>query len=152
MPNLKFVPPKEEASKFPRYATYTAGDMKTHTSIGPAKNSLNNRMWTSRPTGKQIERYGVMRDEHERVTNHAFLLENVDGEYYVLYEIKEGSKFNDLPWVKKFWKHNRYGYTRTTEPTYRADEYTAAYKAMPMSTDEYVAWRLAVERERLGIS
>lgn len=157
--SLKFVPPKSETKKFPRYASYVHGDeMKTHGAIGYAKLSLNNRMWTYRDTDEMRESYGgKMVPVREKVTKHAFLLEMVEGEYYVLHEVKEGSKFEDLPWVKAWligqWqnglytdheKENKYYQDKIADGSYRI-----VHKVTPMSTDEYVNFRLAVQREQI---
>lgn len=156
--SLKFVPPKSEEKKFPRYATYVHGaDMKTHSAIGPAKNSLNNRMWTYRESDQTRKDYaGRDVPVREKVTRPAFLLEMVDGEYYVLHEVKEGSKFEDLPWVKEYlvgsWhnkpytdyeKDNKYYQDKIADGSYRI-----VHKAVPLTTDEYVNFRLAVAREQ----
>lgn len=157
---LKFTPPKEERQAY-RYASYAGGEMKLHGGIGFAKNSLNNRMWTRVNTEEVVRKDYEGKDVYgsKLVTKHAFLLENVDGEWFVLYEIKPGLTRNELPWMKEYF----YGYYRWTELTsyYRENkyyaqkiqngEYPTQWRATPMSTDEYVAWRLAVELERRGI-
>lgn len=135
---LKFTPPKEEAKSFPRYASYGAGQLKVHGTLSGARNSLNNRTapgWRSEGKYKQ-----------------GFILENIEGEWFTLYHVEEGATFEQLPWVHKTWVHTRYGWKSETEPDYRPDEYKIVNKARAMTTDEYVAWRLAVERERLGIA
>lgn len=136
---LKFIPPKEEAKSFPRYASYGAGQLKVHSTLSGARNSLNNR----------CAPYGY---RSEKGWKQGFILENVDGEWYVLYHVPEGAKHEELPWVYKRWVHKQYGWrTYYTEPTYKPEDYTLEYFSRPMTTDEYVSWRLAVERERLGI-
>lgn len=158
---LKFVPPKDESKKFPRYASYAAGELKVHPGVGFAKNSLQNRMWTTVDTDEAL---GVYYDESirykkKRVTTHAFILENVEGEYFVLHEIKPGLTELELPWYKDYIRTS-YGVSEYTE-YYRTNKYyqekieNGSYslfrKARPMTTDEYVAWRIQVERERLGV-
>jgi hypothetical protein len=144
---LKFIPPKEDAKSFPRYASYGNGELKTHGSLSGARNSLNNR---TAPYGWSWKK--------DSVWKQGFILENVDGEWYTLYHVKEGSTFNELPWVKPFYYN--YGWNRLTESTLSHSYYAerindgrikVEYRAVPMTTDEYVQWRLAVERERLGI-
>ena len=136
---LKFVPPKEEAQTFPRYASYGAGQLKTHGTLAGARNSLNNRTapgyWRKGDGWKQ-----------------GFILENIEGEWYVLYHVEEGAKDEDLPWMHKRWVHKQYGWKYYEPPAIRADDYKVEYYSRPMTTDEYVTWRLAVERERLGIT
>lgn len=145
---LKFIPPKEEAQSFPRYASYGNGELKTHRTLSGARNSLNNR----------IAPYGYSY-KPDAVWKQGFILENVDGEWYTLYHVKEGSKFADLPWTKEFY-NNGYGWSPLTdyvrENTYyskkfESGEYRKEWRKVSMSTDEYVAWRLAVEHERLGL-
>jgi hypothetical protein len=158
---LKFDPPREEAKKLPRYASYAAGIMKTHGGIGFAKNSLNNRMWRHKDTDEVIGETwdGKPRYRTIRVTTYAAILENVEGTWYVLYEIPEGTVRDDLPWmadayrfygrierVTEFFRNNAY-YQKKVE----AGEITIFRHAFPMSTDEYVQWRIAVERERVSI-
>lgn len=134
--SLKFIPPKEENTSFPRYASYGNGELKTHRTLSGARNSLNNR----------TTNWG------RNTWNQGFILESVDGEWFVLYHVQEGSKFEELPWVHKRWVHKQYAWKSYTESPYRPDEYKVEYYSRPMSTDEYVAWRLQVERERLGLS
>lgn len=62
------------------------------------------------------------------------ILENVDGQWYVLHAIPAGATYEDLPWVKKSrsnWRHRELD------------------RAKPMTREEYAEWRLAVERERI---
>lgn len=142
---LKFVPPKEEAQSFPRYASYGAGQLKTHRTLSGARNSLNNR---TAP--------GYWRKDKEGY-KQGFILENIEGEWYTLWHVPEGTMENDLPWVHKRWVHKQYGWKYDHNPSvgstyHKAEDYREEYYSRPMTTDEYVAWRLAVERERLGIS
>lgn len=138
---LKFIPPKEEAQSFPRYASYGEGQLKTHRTLSGARNSLNNR----------VAPYGYWRNS-EKTWKQGFILENIDGEWYTLYHVKDGSKFEDLPWVHKRWVHTQYRWKMYTQPTdSQAERYHVEYYSRPMTTDEYVSWRLQVERERLGI-
>jgi hypothetical protein len=145
---LKFTPPNEKNGELPRYASYVVGDgMKLHRSIGHAKNSLNHR-------GYRVWRW--MPDPERR---HSFILENVDGSWYVLYEIPDGCKDEDLPWMKEYFVYSRNGtvfsflYTDYHRQSIYYKDLLADGKARlekrscPMSMDEYVTWRLAVERE-----
>lgn len=158
----KFVPPKDESKAFPRYASYAAGTLKTHGAISGAKNSLNNRMWMSiiDPDEPKIECYGRLDDNYKTVTSHAFLLENVSGEYFTLYEILPGLTKEELPWTKEYYR-DRFGYVSLVTDYHRNSEYYQKLfakgdyqvfrKAAPMTTDEYVAWRVAVELEIRGV-
>lgn len=132
---LRFVPPKDEV--LPRYASYGAGQMKTHRELGPAKQSLRHRCgsWGDRPWHAE-----------------GFILELVDGELFVLFHVPEGTKDDDLPWKSDVWKHNRYNYTRLTEPGWRPDEYSKSKVSKAMTREQYAEWRVAVELERRGIT
>lgn len=161
---LKFNPPKEEAKNLPRYASYVVGNgMKIHRRVCDAKNSFNNRGWTWEYMGKTEETYGRVRPIRKRVTLHSFILQNVEGDWFVLYEIKPGLTREELPWYKDYFEDHKYGYDSSIyTDSMRESEYyknrlaegTAKIvrKAFPMTTDEYVSWRIAVERERLGVS
>lgn len=164
---LKFVPPKEEAGKLPRYGSYVVSNgLKVHHRLVDAKNSWRNRGWTWRETGELVERYGSMRPEREYVTLHAFILENVEGEWFTLYEIDAGLKESELPWMKEYYRDTKYSWDRwrltndsfTKEGYYKnlretePDRFVFQHKATQMTTDEYVSWRIAVEHERLGIN
>lgn len=161
---LKFVPPKEEAKKLPKYASYVVGSgMKLHGRLGDAKNSFSKRGWTWEDTGKTEEVYGCTRPVRRRVTLHSFILENVDGEWFVLYEIPAGTKADELPWMKEYYADYQHGYysglyTDSMKNSSYCQKKLADGTAKiekrpyPMTTDEYVAWRIAVELERRGIS
>lgn len=160
---LKFTPPPEEAKNLPRYASYVVGSgMKLHGRVGDAKNSFNNRGWRYVDTGQTEDVYGRTRPIRKRVSKHAFILENVDGTWYVLYEIPEGTERANLPWYKDYYADYQFGYNSCIYTEYMKE--SAYYqkrladgsakierRQFPMTTDEYVTWRLAVERERLGI-
>lgn len=159
--SLEFIPPKEEAKDSPRYASYVVGSgMKPHGGVGHAKNSWNNRGWEYVETGEITESYGRMYPERKRVTKHGFILENVNGKWYVLYEIKPGLTKDELPWMREYikdgwsWrpytdymKNSKYYQEKITEGTWRI-----AKKSTPMSREEYVAWRIKVELESRGIT
>lgn len=143
---LKFIPPKEDAVNLPRYASYVVGaGMKTHVRLSDAKNSWRNRGWTHK--------------DRKYVTRHAFILENVEGEWFVLYEIPEGITETELPWYKEFYK-DQWGYSPYDDYHQKNSYYQRKLESgdarivkrpTTMSTDEYVQWRLAVEKERLGL-
>jgi hypothetical protein len=161
--SLRFIPPKEDAKGLPRYASYVVGSgLKVHGRIVDAKNSWRNRGWHYVETGELVERFGFMRPERKYVTKHGFILENVDGFYYTLYEIQPGLAEEELPWYKTFirdtaytWdkgqpleEFNKYSYRvkhREENPT----RYVEFRKPVPMSRDEYAAWRLAIQMEQI---
>lgn len=157
--SLRFTPPPEDAKNLPRYASYVVGHgMKTHGGLGFAKNSWRNRGWEYAATDKILSQYpdGTNRYERKHVTRHAFLLENVDGLWYTLYEIKPGLTEEELPWMKEYVAT---GYSDVPYTDYHKGnnyyqdkiargEYRVVKKATPMSRDEYVQWRLAIEREK----
>jgi hypothetical protein len=114
---LKFNPPKHLG----RYALFVEygddrGKLYQHDDLGSAKNSYH------------------AHGHH----NNAKILENVGGQWYVLFDIPKGTDYKDLPWVKEVtiggWYSNRTG-----------------HRARPMTRDEYAEWRIQVERERLHI-
>lgn len=153
--SLKFVPPKEDGAKFPRYAVYSDGKMTTHGTMRGAKSSWNNRSWTyvEDPDAPK-DYYGRSR---KKVTRHSFILESVDGEWFVRYEVKPGLTFDQLPWVKQQW--NAYGYwndmpmsdyhQKLVDRNERSVKYRHVNKRV--TPEEYADWRVAVEYERLGI-
>lgn len=118
---LKFVPPKNVA----RYAyavEYDKSQTKfdTYDNIGAAKNALQHKLSYS---------YG-------NDFKGAYLLENVDGEWFVLHTItREIRDSGRMPWQKEVeaggWRNS-----------YKI------WRAVPMTRDEYAEWRLQVERER----
>lgn len=112
--SLKFNPPKQVA----RYALFVdhgegRGFFKTYDELGYAKIAVG----------------------HHR-SHDAKILENVEGDWYVLFDIPKGTDRNNLPWKKK-----------RTSWYYRNEERKVA---KPMTRDEYAEWRLAVERERIA--
>jgi hypothetical protein len=156
--SLVFTPPKEEANKS-RYASYVVGSgLKVHGRVVDAKNSWRNRGWTSVTTDEVIGKNydDSPRYRKKRVTLHGFILENVDGTWYKLYEIKPGLTEEELPWMKEYliggW-YNKQLYTefhRTNDywkQRIAEGKYTIEKRATPMTTDEYVAWRLEIAKE-----
>lgn len=77
------------------------------------------------------------------------ILENVGGEWFILFEIEAADTTRDLPWYKevKRWR-NRYWNTEL-------GRYDAGYQTMkiarPMTRDEYAEWRVNVELARRGL-
>ena len=118
---LKFTPPKKSA----RYALFVEngndperGSFKTFNDLGAAKASYH------------FAHYGYP---------NAKILENVEGEWYVLHDIKDVHSYKELPWVKEV----------QGDWSYRTASYGANdHRAKPMTREEYAEWRLAVEREK----
>lgn len=99
--SLKFVAPKNEKVRPPKYATYVAtqwgNSLKTHSEIGHAKNSLRNR------AGQMYYGYGSQTQRKWR--QEAFLIEFVDGEMFVL-----------AHWTTEdAWDHNKWNRIPTGE-------------------------------------
>lgn len=111
---LKFNPPKQVA----RYALFTYGEVpnqgefKIYNNLGSVKNAAHQKLrWSN-----------------------VKILENVDGDWYVLHSAAKGTVYRELPWVKRrsSWR------------------WSDSYRATPMTRDEYAEWRLKVERERIA--
>lgn len=136
--SLKFVPPKSE--KLPRYASYGAGQMKTHASIGAAKQSLAHRCkpYWSRESWKE-----------------GFILELIDGEWWIRYHVAEGTMDEDLPWYKDAWKRKTfspyYNGISFTKP-WREEDYTKIRMNRPETKEEYAEFRVKVALEKAGIT
>ena len=118
MSTLKFNPPKTVA----RYALFVdhgngQGFFKTYNDLGIAKVAHSHRNYGGRYAAK--------------------ILENVEGQWYVLHDIKAGTTYENLPWVKETQGGYWTGYNKRK-------------KAIPMTRDEYAEWRVAVERERIA--
>lgn len=156
--SLKFVPPKEDAKNLPRYGSYVVGNgLKVHGRLVDAKNSWRNRGWTRgpNPDWKEGDYWG---SKYKSVTREAFILENVDGIWYTLYHINQGLTETELPWYKQFivgqWTNHEYSDYYKTNDYYQkrleAGEYKLIMKPVPMTRDEYVDWRLAVQKEQLA--
>lgn len=115
--SLKFIPPKQAA----RYALFvdhkSSSFFKVYSNLGHAKTAHAQRNYNTRYDAK--------------------ILEMVNGEWYVLHDIKAGTERENLPWKKQVnvggWYSNR-----TTK------------RSVPMTRDEYAEWRLKVERERVA--
>lgn len=142
---LKFVPPKTD-EKVPRYASYGNGQLKSHGTLSGARNSLNNRCNSWRSTGWK----------------EGFILENVGGEWFVLYHVPKDAKIEDLPWMKQFYEDYSYGsYSSPYTDSMKESNYyqnklkdgsaKLVWKPVAMTKDEYAEWRISVEYERLGL-
>jgi len=117
---LRFDPPRQVA----KYALFVdhgngRGFFKPYDDLGSAKNAHRWHNYNNR--------------------NNAKILENVDGNWYTLHEVKAGTSQNDLPWYKEV---DRYPWYSSRSEKIR--------KAVPMTREEYAEWRVAVERERIA--
>lgn len=112
---LKFNPPKQ-AGRYALYVNYgnERAFFKTYDELGHAKLGLRH---------------------HYNNRNAAKILENIEGEWYTLFDIPAGTTTQELPWMKK-----------RTSWYWRNEERKVA---KPMTRDEYAEWRLQVERERV---
>lgn len=156
---LAFTPPPEEAKDLPRYASYVVGSgMKLHGRVGDAKNSLSNRGWHYVGGNPEGATYSERRGNY--VTKRSFILENVNGKWYTLYDIAAGLTKDELPWMKEYFNYG-WGWTLYTDylrtSTYYQNklangEARIRKQATAMTRDEYVAWRIKVELESRGIT
>lgn len=130
---LKFlVPPAEQHN----YGVWTkGGGFRAYRNLGAAKQSLMARSGLFYPSINDKTKYGS-----------AVITQLVEGEWYVLFDVPEGTAYNNLPWVKEEQKYE--GYDRETHTS----KYRAVYNARPMTREEYAEWRVAVELERRGIA
>lgn len=118
---LKFNPPRTVA----KYALFVdkgngKGTFKAFDDLGWAKLSWRYNTYANYSDGSQYD---------------AKIVENVDGEWYVLFDIPKGTSYKNRPWAKEAvsrWSGKSYGYTR----------------AVPMSKEEYADFRVAVAREQ----
>lgn len=159
---LRFTPPPEDAKSLPKYGSYVVGSgLKVHRRLGDAKNSFGNRGWHRVPNPEWKEGDSYYK-KSKVVTQHSFILENVDGIWYTLYEIAPGLTRDELPWYKEYFRDTTYSWDKGT-PVELYSEYNKNIQAkdpgryvffkkhVPMSTEEYVAWRLRVQLEVLGV-
>lgn len=140
---LKFIPPKNET--LPRYASYGEGVLKAHTTIGGAKQSLAHRC-VRVDHDSDLPYY-----QRPRIWRQGFILESVNGEWFVLHHVPEGTKSDDLPWKKDRWIHKQYSWTLDTPPKYKPEDYSHDRVTTVMTRDQYADWRVKVELERRGI-
>lgn len=121
--SLRFIPPRAVG----RYAVFVDwgnenGFFKVYNNLGAAKGAA---------------RHHTRYNWDNVVKNAAKILEMVDGEWYVLYDIPKDTK--DLPWYKEVYNyHYLRGETRTM-------------KAQPLTADEYAEFRVTVTREQAGL-
>jgi hypothetical protein len=124
--SLKFDPP----ARIGQYAVYYGpefeggqGDFRIYRDLGAAKCSWHH----------------VAKGWSKGSRREAKILENVEGEWYVLYDVPKGTDAEDLPWYKTV---SNYSYGRWDDTRIRK-------AAKPMTREEYAEWRVKVERERI---
>jgi hypothetical protein len=110
---LRFDPPPNQAMRYALWVDQTdqyfnGPVFRTYRRLGDAKNGYHS-VWGDKA---------------------AKILENVNGAWYVLFDIPKGTKPADVPWRRMV--HTYYGERN---------------KAVPMTRDEYAAFRLAVADE-----
>lgn len=112
---LKFNPPKHVA-KYALFVDYgnERGKFFTYDQLGSAKNA----------------------SYHKGYNSDMKILENVDGDWYVLFEFNAGDTHR--PWEKE------------VTPSYYSSYRNTRWTAVPMTRDEYAEWRIQVERERVA--
>lgn len=115
---LKFTPPRL-VNRYALFVDYGNGNgsLKLYGDLGGAKNA-----WY-----------------HQGRRSDSKILENVSGDWYVLFDIPAGTDRNNPPWYKEI---SKYSWRNRGESTYTA--------AKPMTRDEYAEWRIAVEHERIA--
>lgn len=152
-PSLKFVPPPVRTLTFPKYATYIPhlAEMKSHTWMSAVKNRINYQCRRSEALPGQ-EDVPYYQKKYREFYREAYILENVGGEWFTLYHIKEGTEPNDLPWMVDVWTHKQYGWKYDQEPNYNPENYVHKRIAKPMATEDYINWRIKAELERRGIT
>jgi hypothetical protein len=102
-----------------RYAVARGKHFKTYDAIASAKRAVHGLYW-----------YG-------NSSNPTYILERVRDAWFVLYEVLSPKH---PPWRKVVPAHTIYGYGEKHD----VGEH---YVAVPMSADDYAAWRLEVEKE-----
>lgn len=110
---LKFNPPAEKAPKYAVYVESYRPSFRTFTRMSDAKQSFY----------YQTNLVGWFRNS--ALTSYdAKILEFIDGDWYVRYDVPQGTKKSDLPWI------GQYGQT------------------LPFDVEEYVKFRIAVHDEK----
>lgn len=119
--SLKFNPPVQVA----RYAIFIdhgngRGYFKSFDELGYAKLSF----------------YRKNNLDYERIAQYdGKILENIGGDWYVLFDVKAGTTLDDLPWYKEV-RNGGYWSSRTSK------------RARPMTREEYADFRVKVAREQ----
>lgn len=133
---LKFNPPKP-IGRYALYIEHSHGDphFKVFSSLGDLKNSFN---------------YQVMSYSGETRANSK-ILENINGDWYVLYDVPVSTKNDELPWMQTSYRVYKYGYWQTVSSSDDPNAHKVV-KSAPMTKDEYADWRVRVELERRGLS
>jgi hypothetical protein len=148
--SLKFVfPSLNKVKNVPKYASFVNGPIpsfKVHGNLGTAKQSFSYR---NAP-------YGFNQYSEKGTYHDGAILELVDGEWFVLYDVKTGTLWRDLPWVKKVttWSYEPnpdfVSYASTPDVRRSLSVEHVSYRTAPMTLDEYASWRVKVDREIRG--
>lgn len=126
---LKFVPPPNQALRF---AVYRA-PATTGVGLSSLLESLHDKgTFVQYATLGSAKSAYYRRFGGSRAAAEIKILELIDGDWYVLHTVPPRTTRKNLPWMK---------------PSYYSYE---GVKARPMTRDEYAAFRLSVERERIA--
>lgn len=123
---MKFTPPPNQSYRYAVWTNNNRSGFKVYSNLGAAKQALEARTDV------------YYRDSKTRVDSK--ILEMVDGEWFVLFEVPVGTSKEEMPWKKEVRK-NRWSFT--DKSTFK--------KAVPMTREEYAQWRVEVELEKRGI-
>lgn len=119
---LRFVPPPE----VDKYGVYIEGrGLTIHGTIGGAKGRIRNAT-------------GGWSAKHNAEYRGALLLKNIDGDWFILYDVKKGEQY---PWIKEVKSYSWPNWGKSTTEK----------RAVPMTNEEYAEWRLKVEEERRAV-
>lgn len=128
--------------KPPKYASLVVGSgdiFRTHSRVGDAKNSFYSRAGKYKDGG-YVYRQGA-------------ILEMVDGAWYILFSVEDGTKREDLPWFRTkeetTYKRNPEFESYNTTPNVRSYITETHTWRVPsqMTVEEYAEWRVAVDRK-----
>lgn len=129
---LKFQP--KEGVK-PRYALYTEDRYGNPVHYRAFKTSNNLGVL------KGLVSRGMHYDGSDTKTYHSHkILEFIDGDWYVLYDVPAGLTYKELPWIREVqgWSYSFGSRTRV--------------RAVPMSPEDYLKFRLLVLLEKFDES
>jgi hypothetical protein len=135
---LKFTPPK----KIGAYALYVESNygshfFRTYNDLGHLKNAFYHH----------TNMYLNFSDS--ATSNNAKILEMVDGDWYVLYEVPKGTKRDDIPWMRKQYRALDYAYYgRLYDEKPEGVNSDEVVRSKPMPIEDYVKFRIAVHEER----
>jgi hypothetical protein len=126
--SLKFVPPTSQNWK---YGVWVDGHgFRVKSNLGAAKQSA-------------YAKAGIydISSTTDVTRNRVVITEQVDGEWYTLFDVPAGTPCSEIPWRKQV-PTRRYNYDR------RVYEDSTKAKSVSMTREEYAEWRIKVDRER----